>query len=222
MTVLVAGSTSGAIASTAPATLPTPSTSSSALLADGDVADARRRHRRAQVEHPGVGDLDDRRAVAVDRLAGRHQDGRDHAGDRRAQGGAPELHAGDAAGGLRRLEPALGGDDGGVRVVDLLLGGDAVAIEPLGAVELGARVLQLGDGVLALRVGLRHALAQRRRLDVRQRLPDLDRVALGDEDAIDAARHERADLDVACPAGAPARRRRRARRDALLPRRPRP
>ena len=107
ITVLVAVSTSGAIASTAPSTAPTPSTSSSRLLPDADLADARRRHRRAQVELARVGDLDHRRAVAVDGLPGRHQDRRHHAGDGRAQGGAIELHVGGAAGRARACLTAL-------------------------------------------------------------------------------------------------------------------
>ena len=73
------------------------------------------------------------------------------------------------------------------RVVDLLLGRDAVAEQPLGAVELGARVDQRGVGLLALRRRLRDVLQQLLGLDVRQRLAHLHAIALGDEDAIDAA-----------------------------------
>ena len=196
-TVLVVGSTSGAMASTAPATLPTPSTSSSArwptLTSPTRAADtgARRSSTRVSatsmtgVPLPSTGCPAGTRMAATTPAIGARKVARSS-----CTPAMPPVACAD-------LSAALGGDDGGARVVDLLLGGDAVAKEPLGALELGARVLQVGDGVLALRRRLRHVLLERLGLDVRQRLPDLDRVALGDEDAIDAPGHERADLDVA-------------------------
>ncbi len=156
------------------------------LLPNSHLAHARRRHRGAQVEHPGVGDLDHRRTVAVDGLAGGDDDGRDHAGDGSA----------DAAGGVRLLERALGRHQRGARIIHFLARGDAVLPQPLGASQLGARVLERGARVHLLRLDLAQALLERLRLDVRQHLADAHRVALGDVDAIDAAGHQRAHLDV--------------------------
>ncbi len=170
-------------------------------LTDADFGHAIGRQRRAQIELGGVGDFQDGRAVALDRLPGGDENRGHHPRNRRTQRCSVELHHGGPADGVGARHRALRGHQLRLGVVDFLPRRDAVLPQLGGAIEPRARVGQLRVGLLPLRVGLGHAIAQRLRLDVRQRLTGPHHVALGHEQLVDAPLHQRADFDVAARGG---------------------